>query len=720
MNTIKKFAIPVLWIGFFSAIHLLSSAQEKENHTFRYFSPEPGSRFVRPENNIALRHGEPLKPADLSTFKMDVRGSVSGQIEGALKLSVDQRTVLFQPLMPFAPGEQVYVKTQGVLHTKSDKSIEEVSFTFFVSESLPELPGDYSLQQELALHRLFHPNRHPDYTPVQKNSVENGLPEDFPDLSVEVLNETNDNGYYFVSPFGYWGWFPENIPYLIVFDDHGVPVFYQRLEQHGYDFKLNENGMLSYFFNAWPNAYYPVMNASAEHVDTFTMKNGYASDFHEFFMLENGNAVLMAYDPQIVDMSQVVPGGVEDAIVTGWVFQEQDPEKNVVYQWRSWDHYDILDAEGYVNLTASTIDLIHGNAIEITPDGESLLLSPRNLNEITKVDRNTGEIIWRLEGNNNMFEFIGDTLGFSWQHDCRILANGNLSIFDNGTYHPDPKYSSIIEYAIDEENMTATLIRRLRNQPDIFGEIMGSGRELQNGNMLSGWGSGIPGVTEFDADGNVAATYYFSGINYRAHRAPWETDYFETNKGMLHFGYIWMEDQLTLPVSVINNQDHDVELSGYHTRTDHFTVEETFPITLPAGGEITLNVTFTPTSSGDYSDVLTINSDINSDTLVRRIARQVTLSGNATVGQRVSDEKTLKVVASPNPVRDVLSLSFNGNQESVQVTLWDGTGKKVKQKVYRDLSECRISMEEVPSGLCMIELRNLADQSVAILKIMKK
>jgi hypothetical protein len=268
--------------------------------------------------------------------------------------------------------------------------------------------------------------------------------------------------------------------------------------------------------------------------------------------------------------------------------------------------------------------------------------------------------------------------------------------------------------------MTATLVRRLRNQPDILGEIMGSGRELQNGNMLAGWGSGIPGVTEFDAEGNVTATYYFSGINYRAHRMPWETEYFETDKEMLNFGYIWMEDQLTLPVTVINNQDHDVELTGYHTRTEHFTVEETFPVTLPAGGEVTLKVTFTPASSGDYSDVLTINSDINSDTLVRRIARQVSLSGNATVGQGISDQKTLQVIASPNPVRDVLSLSFSGKQESIQMTLWDGTGKKIKNAVYRDLSECRISMEEVPSGLCVIELRNLEDQSVATLKIMKK
>jgi hypothetical protein len=33
-------------------------------------------------------------------------------------------------------------------------------------------------------------------------------------------------------------------------------------------------------------------------------------------MMENGHCFIMAYDPQIIDMSQVVPGGVQDAIYT--------------------------------------------------------------------------------------------------------------------------------------------------------------------------------------------------------------------------------------------------------------------------------------------------------------------------------------------------------------------------------------------------------------------
>ena len=420
-----------------------------------------------PGNNIALRHGDKLDRSCLNTLLFEVEGTLSGEIQGETVLSDDDRTIMFLPEIPYRKGEEVHVRTRGSAYTAKGLPLEEVDFTFTVTPVIPEWPKEAIMNDPWLQTAPFSGNGS-KYTPVSKMPADNNLPEDFPELTVEVLNESYDNGYYFVSPFGYWGWFPDNTPYVIIFDDHAVPVFYQRLDNHGYDFKLNANGMLSFFYNEWPTAYYRIFDQSYQQVDTYTMQNGYGTDFHEFFMLENGHAFVMANDPQIIDMSQVVPGGVPDAIVSGWVFQELDVNKNVVFQWRSWDHYDILDAQGYVNLTASVIDLIHGNAIEVTPDGNALLLSPRNLNEITKVDRNTGNIIWRLNGNNNMFEFVDDTLGFSMQHDCRVMSNGHVSIFDNGSNHPSPKYSSIVEYDIDTENFIAPLVRRLRNDPDII------------------------------------------------------------------------------------------------------------------------------------------------------------------------------------------------------------------------------------------------------------
>ena len=136
----------------------------------------------------------------------------------------------------------------------------------------------------------------------------------------------------------------------------------------------------------------------------------------------------MSYDYQRVRMDTVVPGGDTDATVIGLIVQELDENKNVVFQWRSWDHFEITDATYNIDLTESIIDYVHGNAIEMNDDG-ILLISSRHMDEVTKIDRQTGDIIWRCGGEhceNNEFTFLNDAIGFSHQHDLRRLPNGNL------------------------------------------------------------------------------------------------------------------------------------------------------------------------------------------------------------------------------------------------------------------------------------------------------
>ena len=79
--------------------------------------------------------------------------------------------------------------------------------------------------------------------------------------------------------------------------------------------------------------------------------------------------------------------------VVGLIIEEQDENKNVVFQWRSWDHFKITDATYDIDLTDSVVDYVHGNAIEVDDDG-NLLISSRHMDEVTKIDRQTGEIIW--------------------------------------------------------------------------------------------------------------------------------------------------------------------------------------------------------------------------------------------------------------------------------------------------------------------------------------
>ena len=129
---------------------------------------------------------------------------------------------------------------------------------------------------------------------------------------------------------------------------------------------------------------------------------GLKTDIHELLLLSNNYTYLLGLDTQIIDMSQLVPGGKEDATVIGFLIQELDENKNVIFQWRSLDYISVLDAAPEINLTAQVIDYIHTNSICEDFDG-NLIISSRNLNEITKISRQTGELIWRLGGKGNQF-----------------------------------------------------------------------------------------------------------------------------------------------------------------------------------------------------------------------------------------------------------------------------------------------------------------------------
>jgi hypothetical protein len=121
------------------------------------------------------------------------------------------------------------------------------------------------------------------------------------------------------------------------------------------------------------------------------------------------------------------------------------------------------------------------------------------MDEITKIDRSTGDILWRLGANavNNEFTFIGDSRAFSHQHDIRRLPNGDITLFDNGNYD-DPEVSRGVEYRLDETAKTATMVWEYHHNPEIFGGFMGDVQRHDDGRTTMG-GRSFPfgRVTDF-------------------------------------------------------------------------------------------------------------------------------------------------------------------------------------------------------------------------------
>ena len=410
-------SILVILLGSFFTTPLHSQ------NNWNYISPIPGSKFINPESTIVFRQGEKIDKSSIDQSLIKVNGSVSGLVEGKLILAKDERTLIFIPNTTFRYKELVTFEIQKGIKTVSGIEMNSIrfSFTSMNEDNLPLLRKYYEQEYQKETKQISGQYSSPNFSVKKENSnITIDLPADYP---THLIAEFNDPapGYTFVTPRS-WG--TQERFYSIILDSYGTPIFYRKWPIANNDFKVIANNRLAFCEFSRQNPAinkYLVLNSKYDIVDTLTMGNGYAVDQHDLLMAENGNHFLMAYDPQLVGMDTVVEGGNPNATVIGYIIQELDADHNVIFQWRSWDHYEITDGN-FIDYTGSKIDFCHGNAFEIDTDG-NILISARHMDEITKIDRNTGNIIWRFgpHAQKNMFNFINDTIGFYHQHDIRRL-----------------------------------------------------------------------------------------------------------------------------------------------------------------------------------------------------------------------------------------------------------------------------------------------------------
>jgi hypothetical protein len=498
-------------------------AQLQNNADIDYISPVPGSSLNMPQATIAIRTKEEIDPASLaSSGIISVTGASSGNHTGRVVLSDDARTILFVPNVPFTEGEDVTVSLGNGLHVMDGSSVSPLKFNFTITPKLLKIPPP---QINLEGSIPFSP--HASSMSSVFAAKDSTLPASFPKLNITTDSITAP-GYLFLANF-VWISGPVSTPYLMILDNSGTPYFYRQLSTTAIDFDMQPNGHLTYFDEeGW--MFYE-MDSSYTIVNSYQCGNGYVTDDHELRLLPNGHALLIGDDEEIVDMSKIVPNGNPNAVVSGIIIQELDQAKNVVFQWRSWDHFQITDAT-HEDLTAAAIDYVHSNALELDGDG-NILLSSRHLDEITKIDRSTGNTIWRMGGKNNQFTFVNDSIGYSHQHAVRRLANGNLTLFDNGNFHTPP-FSRAVEYQVDEVNKIATLVWQYRNNPDYVSVAMGYVQRLANGNTLIGWGATNPSVTEVTSDGKKVYEMSLPDqvVSYRAFRYQWNVRGTTTGTGV--------------------------------------------------------------------------------------------------------------------------------------------------------------------------------------------
>jgi hypothetical protein len=211
-------------------------------------------------------------------------------------------------------------------------------------------------------------------------------------------------------------------------------------------------------------------------------------------------------------------GGARDAAIAGHQLVRVKADGAFETVLEGWDHFTWEDR---IEPPPDTLyDFDHPNALDFDHDG-NYLVSYRNMGEITKIDARSGAIIWRLGGRNNQFTFRNDPQGgFSAQHSVRVMDNGNILLYDNGTRHTPPE-TRAVEYRLDPAAKTADMVWEFRHDPPYYVPYTGSVQRLANGNTVIGYSNrGI--VTEVDPqrrvvwEGTVMLDSTRSGDFYRA------------------------------------------------------------------------------------------------------------------------------------------------------------------------------------------------------------
>ncbi len=475
---------------------------------YTYIHPVEASKYNSPQTNIVLKSKFAFNTQQDFQELIELKG-LNKEYEFKILFSENNHTLIIQPIKLFDRLDLVTVSIQELTMTNgthmeaqelhfSTAAIHPGCYRKLLSDRLTELIGEKATGTTEAQTKSFFSF----YTVVTNNASASQHPIFF-----------RNNA-------------PLNVAERMIgiVENDGNIIFSLQSQGKGMNFGLQPSGYLSYYAIAANG--FKIVDSSYAEVDTKYAGNGYVADMHDFIHLPNGHYYIVIADPQQVDMSLIYPGGNPNASVIGTVVQELDENDNVIFQWRSWDHFSILDCID-CDFTDSGFEYTHINSADIDDDG-NLIISNRLMSEVTKIDRSNGNIIWRLGGLNNQFNFTNDTVGFSYQHDSRRIDNGNLLLYDNGNMHA-VQVSSAKEYQLDEVNHTATLVWSFTHPDTLFGKAMGGVQRLSNGNTFIGWGwvsTGEPSITEVDPAGNIVyeAVLEDLGLTYRARRYAWYPD----------------------------------------------------------------------------------------------------------------------------------------------------------------------------------------------------
>jgi outer membrane protein assembly factor BamB len=288
-------------------------------------------------------------------------------------------------------------------------------------------------------------------------------------------------------------------PYGLVIDNTGRIVWYHRFpDGSGLNFQVTANG----HYVARPPASgteplrWIVIDPLGALVTTLGCARALTPRFHDFLMESDGSYWTMCDEVRAMDLSAI--GGHADARVMGTLIQHLSSAGALLFEWSPFDHFALTDLPDSER-ERRDVNWTHGNAFDLDDEG-NLIVSFRNLNEITKIDTRTGAVVWRMGGLANEFTWNGTPLpAFAGQHGLRATGHNEFLILDN-LGHADGSRAE--RYGYNEGEHAVRLWRSYGVGAGVIAQVGGTTQSLPGGRALVAFGNGGR-LIEYDAEGSV-------------------------------------------------------------------------------------------------------------------------------------------------------------------------------------------------------------------------
>ncbi|RPH37798.1 aryl sulfotransferase [bacterium] len=196
---------------------------------------------------------------------------------------------------------------------------------------------------------------------------------------------------------------------------------------------------------------------------------------HDGRLLKNGNVILLCSRELPDSIAKKIIGGRPGTEVNGKMWAdylvEMTKDGRAIWEWRSWEHLD--PAKEVITASQdSRAEWTHGNGLIELPNGD-LLVSFRNISTVIRIDRKSGEVVWKLGAPP-----------LSGQHAPTPLPNGNILIFDNGPHRVDETFpfSRVIEVIPSTKEVIWSFQEAI--PPNFYSPRISNAQRLPNGNTL--------------------------------------------------------------------------------------------------------------------------------------------------------------------------------------------------------------------------------------------